>query len=336
MDTRKVYESQIYYDPRYTTLYQNSTLEIINRNKTNLFIADRIFMPSSEWECTSGDDLYILNSLLKSIKQNFTKVQLLHEYNINNNDIGIDQETVTLLYSAAYMDEFQFVITFDGKETILKKDMEANENEELLFSKFGAVSPKNENYLVSCSSISIHYPSLVEDKVLKEFFDRVRKTLNMTSKLNNVSMSSIYHVVINRGDYELASVNKQNIKNKIDSHPELFYDLYGENGKEEYESFIKAIIENKKGISILYGEPGTGKTSFIRKLITDPKANNKYFIFLDIQNIKNIPINVLLDLITVRNKLHTNKNCVLVIEDADDILTSRENVNYQHAIFIGM
>ena len=80
----------------------------------------------------------------------------------------------------------------------------------------------------------------------------------------------------------------------------------------------KAIGEKKSGLVMLYGRPGTGKTSYIKALITEFK--DEKFIF-----IPNDFVNELLkpDFVTF---LIRQRNAILVIEDAEKIITSREHV----------
>lgn len=73
---------------------------------------------------------------------------------------------------------------------------------------------------------------------------------------------------------------------------------------------------NSKGLVILHGKPGTGKTSYIRYLITSVK---KDIIFLP-PNMANVITNP--DFIQV---LISNPNTILVIEDAENIITDREH-----------
>lgn len=72
------------------------------------------------------------------------------------------------------------------------------------------------------------------------------------------------------------------------------------------------------GIHLLHGTPGTGKTTFIRYLIHRIK---KRFIFLTPRLAGN------LDSPGILKMLIDYPNSVLVIEDAEDLLLSRENAN---------
>ncbi|WP_439483446.1 AAA family ATPase [Cyclobacterium plantarum] len=92
---------------------------------------------------------------------------------------------------------------------------------------------------------------------------------------------------------------------------------------DDFEA-INELIENalevdKAGLILLHGLPGTGKTSYIKNLIS--RHHKKSFIF-----IQNDFVNELLHPNFI-SFLLKNQNAVLIIEDAEKVLTSREQVN---------
>jgi ATP-dependent 26S proteasome regulatory subunit len=77
------------------------------------------------------------------------------------------------------------------------------------------------------------------------------------------------------------------------------------------------MTKNEAGIILLHGESGTGKTSYIKHLIS--KYQDKEFIFIQNDFVKD-----LLKPSFISFLLH-NKNAILVIEDAEKVVVSREN-----------
>jgi len=94
-------------------------------------------------------------------------------------------------------------------------------------------------------------------------------------------------------------------------------DNYNADFKEVHQIIVKRLSKkNDKGLILLHGKPGTGKTSYIRSLITRLK---KEVIFLP-PNMAGAITNP--DFISV---LSRNRNCIFVIEDAENIVVDREN-----------
>lgn len=114
-----------------------------------------------------------------------------------------------------------------------------------------------------------------------------------------------------------------NTRNGIDTkslkitRPKLnIEDNYNDDFKEIHQTIMKRLSKkNDKGLILLHGKPGTGKTSYIRYLISTLK---KEVIFLP-PNMANAITNP--DLISI---LIDNPNSIFVIEDAENIIIDRE------------
>lgn len=95
--------------------------------------------------------------------------------------------------------------------------------------------------------------------------------------------------------------------------------MYNDDFQEVHQVITESFDREKAGLILLHGTPGTGKTSYIRNLISE----NKEMSFIFIQNE------------FVNELLHPNfisfllkhRNAVLIIEDAEKVLTTREHVN---------
>ena len=101
------------------------------------------------------------------------------------------------------------------------------------------------------------------------------------------------------------------------SRPKLnITDNYNDDFKEIHQLISKRLSrKNDKGLVILHGKPGTGKTSYIRYLISSLK---KEIIFLP-PNMAGVITNP--DLISI---LIDHPNSIFVIEDAENIVWDRE------------
>ena len=80
------------------------------------------------------------------------------------------------------------------------------------------------------------------------------------------------------------------------------------------ERIEKWINSTESGLMVLHGEPGTGKTSYIRNLIY--RTNNR-FMFFDKSLFQHMSDASLIDM------LLEHRNSVIVLEDCEDLLTDR-------------
>lgn len=94
-------------------------------------------------------------------------------------------------------------------------------------------------------------------------------------------------------------------------------DNYNDDFINIHQTILKRLSKkNEKGLVLLHGKPGTGKTSYIRYLIS---SINKNVIFLP-PNMASAITNP--DLISI---LIDNPNSIFVIEDAENIVVDREH-----------
>lgn len=100
--------------------------------------------------------------------------------------------------------------------------------------------------------------------------------------------------------------------------PKLNLNLhYNNDFKEIHNAILKNIKKQKsKGLYLFHGLPGTGKSTYIKHLI---HQQNKQVIFLSPKLASN------LDDLRLTEFLLDNPNCILVIEDAEDLILSRDN-----------
>ena len=83
---------------------------------------------------------------------------------------------------------------------------------------------------------------------------------------------------------------------------------------------IKQLIESdKQELILLHGEPGTGKTSIIKKIIND--YPDKEFVYMDFKIMTSFSD------MSVFTFLTNHSNCVLIIEDCEKLFTDRNNGN---------
>jgi hypothetical protein len=92
---------------------------------------------------------------------------------------------------------------------------------------------------------------------------------------------------------------------------------YGSDFSKVHDVIVKKLNENNgKGIILLHGDPGTGKTSYIKHLTTLVKEKDILFIPPSMAEMLSEP--------TIIPFLMDHKNSVLIIEDAERVISDRE------------
>lgn len=115
----------------------------------------------------------------------------------------------------------------------------------------------------------------------------------------------------NRSGFQTEAVRTESINVDIENN-------YNDNFQKVHQKILDSIESKKSGLILLYGEPGTGKTTYIKSLIS--KNSEQNFVF-----IQNEFINSLLepDFISFLLK---QRNAILILEDAEKVITSRDQL----------
>jgi len=94
-------------------------------------------------------------------------------------------------------------------------------------------------------------------------------------------------------------------------------ELYNDDFIEVDQIISNSIEKTESGMILLHGDPGTGKTTYIKHLIC--KHADKQFVFIQNDFVKEL-LNP-----SFISFLLQNKNSILLIEDAEKVVISREN-----------
>ena len=197
-----------------------------------------------------------------------------------------------------------------------------NYNQEIRLENFAqSIEPKKskiefeDHYIVFKNNLVINLYEesvfLIFETSLTEFAYEFAKKLfafKIIEKRTNISNISL----IIKGNYGL---DTKSIKIK---KPKLDIDLhYNDDFKDLNNHILKGIKRNKtQGLYLFHGLPGTGKSTYIKYLI---QQQTKTVIFMPPNMAGN------LDSMELTEFLIDNPNCILVIEDAEDLIVSREN-----------
>ncbi len=118
-------------------------------------------------------------------------------------------------------------------------------------------------------------------------------------------------------DYDVEDVRTEPIKIDVENH-------YNADFLNVHNTISTSIESEKPGLILLYGKPGTGKTTYIKSLISKHDKSN--FIFIQNEFVSNLLepgfISFLLE----------QRDSILIIEDAEKVIKSRELSNQDSVV----
>jgi hypothetical protein len=102
---------------------------------------------------------------------------------------------------------------------------------------------------------------------------------------------------------------------------------YGTGFEEFHAKLLERFNSDSKGLVLLHGEPGTGKTYYIRTLIRDLISLGKQVIYFPPNMVGHLVSPEIMTFLskTVIDLAEEGKSCVLLLEDAEPLLVSRNN-----------
>jgi SpoVK/Ycf46/Vps4 family AAA+-type ATPase len=138
-------------------------------------------------------------------------------------------------------------------------------------------------------------------------FEKI-KTFERTKKKSNIQLVKSEHGHLDTEEYDLIV-------------PPIDLELnYGVEFTKVHDTIVNRLNQNNgKGIILLHGDPGTGKTSYLKYLTTLIKEKDILFISPSMAEMLSEP--------SIIPFLMDHKNSILIIEDAEKVIGDRESGN---------
>lgn len=166
-------------------------------------------------------------------------------------------------------------------------------------------------------TIAVLYdPTIIKD--IREYTKDIYTKLPITTEdLYDDNTPYVGLVTFSNGRYELDDAEIRTVRLDIDKS-------YNDDFKPIYDDITKFLDKDnrKSGVILLNGEPGTGKTFFIRHLVNTVKGN---YVIIPAVLARHLDSPEMITFLT------NNRDSIFILEDCEDIIKSRDN-----AIFSGI
>lgn len=215
-----------------------------------------------------------------------------------------------------------FVHNLEVKKKKKEEDKGAHEDEELekaeKLGEFVYIYKDSMIILNWSTSHHFHYSDYDPDINLSKYYIKVLYQKKET--LDEIKLLFEYVIEKNKNNVHLlCRMEGELVTQKFEVKlPQEDFDLELNYGKEvvaKTDSLVSTLKDNKSGLALFSGPPGTGKSTYIKYLST---TTNRRIIYLPSSSIEEITSPDFLTFII------DYKNSILLLEDAEKVLRSRE------------
>lgn len=156
---------------------------------------------------------------------------------------------------------------------------------------------------------------------VNEFISKITSWVRMNDVSSEVQAKSKIHMLV-KDDYDMHFKDFDISK----FTPELKHsnEIYGAGFDKFNEDLIKKLEKEKKGVVLLHGHPGTGKTHYIRTLLRQLTEIDKRVIYIPPSMVDSMTDPSLIGFLTT-DIIEEERDTILLIEDAEPLLESRES-----------
>lgn len=226
-------------------------------------------------------------------------------YNIRKEDFKTVMKIFQKIYKKLVDDGFK-ILNYSFRNLDFEEFEENDESDELIPTAF--ILYNDDALMVSFDSYEIKIMSYKSIEDIKKFINKYLKKYN-----NDDGDNSKCYIIVKEMDYYLNEF-KINVDNKLN------FNLYNDGFETVHENLIKSLKDDKNGLYLLHGCPGSGKTTYIRHLIKECSSRNRRFVY--------VPSNLVGDFThpSFISFLINNKDCIFIVEDCENLVTNLNGI----------
>jgi hypothetical protein len=216
----------------------------------------------------------------------------------------------------------RYTLTFPNTRYILYAfQIQEFDEDEFNVPPFITDANENRDGIVYTSQLELLRPTKLSGKRDTEFENQLRTYVTKCTLEKADEQPVINMVELEDNQYFLGehTVDDNFIIEDLNLH-------YGEGFADFHNELMERFLNETKGLILFHGEPGTGKTYYIRHLLRSMAINNKKVIYMAPDMVENLLDPAFLTFLSqeVKYASYAKKFCVLLIEDAEPLLAARQ------------
>ena len=169
----------------------------------------------------------------------------------------------------------------------------------------------------STDSITLYHPNLWDSSYNEEDVLKIKAAFEK-AVIEESGEASIGIISCDQGEYYVKNFSLAG-KTPPFTHPDLHY---GEGFENFHKDLMNRIDTQTKGLVLLHGDPGTGKTQYIRVLLKELASMNKSVLYAPPSLSASLTEPEMIEFISDW-VIESEKDCILLIEDAEPLLEAR-------------